>query len=93
MSYSSISLYLKVRNFDGDQETEPYLFYHLKCFQGSEPLRPLMKADFIWKEDSHGARIMKDRYSGCLKWLDTEEEFKEFMWVKLRSQDYNGQLE
>jgi hypothetical protein len=39
-----------------------------------------------WKEDENGIRVMKDRFGGCIKWLETEDELKEFMWIKLKSQ-------
>ena len=39
-----------------------------------------------WKEDENGIRVMKDRLGGCIKWLETEDELKEFMWIKLKSQ-------
>jgi hypothetical protein len=40
----------------------------------------------IWKEDSSGIRVIKDRFGGCISRLETEEELKEFMWIKLKSQ-------
>jgi hypothetical protein len=46
----------------------------------------LQYADFIWKEDYNGIIVIKDRFGGCIKWLETEDELKEFMWIKLKSQ-------
>jgi hypothetical protein len=89
----SYTLYLKVKNHWGDQETEPYLYFYINCDEGKEPsFRPLQLADFIWKESSEGVKVIKDRTSACIRFITTEDENKEFMWVKLRSQTYNGQI-
>ena len=92
MSY--YTLYLKVKNHLCDQETEPYLYFSIECesFLDS-PMRPMQLADFIWKEDHTGVKVIKDRLGGCIRHISTEEEHKEFMWVKLRSQNYNGQFQ
>lgn len=95
MSY--YTLYLKVKNHWGDQEIEPYLYF---CTEGDDSefiftgkaLRPAQLSDIIWKEDHKGVKIVKDRYSGVVRHISTEDEHKEFMWVKLRSQNYNGQI-
>jgi len=93
-----MTLYLKVKNLWGDQETEPYLYFStteqhvvpLNIFQ--QLAGALQLADFIWKEDHTGVKVIKDRLGGCIRHISTEEEHKEFMWVKLRSQNYNGQI-
>ena len=46
----------------------------------------LQLASMVWKEDSYGIRVVKDRLSGCISRLETEDELKEFMWIKLKSQ-------
>lgn len=91
MSY--YTLYLKVKNHWGDQETEPYLYFSKECESFLDPpTRHMQLADFIWKEDHTGVKVIKDRLGGCIRHISTEEEHKEFMWVKLRSQNYNGQI-
>lgn len=91
---SHYTLYLRVRNHLGDQETEPYLYFSVECESFVDAPAPayLQLADFIWKEDHTGVKVIKDRLSGCIRYISTEDEHKEFMWVKLRSQKYNGQI-
>lgn len=92
-----MTLYLKVKNHWGDQEAEPYLYF--STGDGEESSNKLLHlagalqlADFIWKEDHTGVKIIKDRLSGCIRYINTEDEHKEFMWIKLRSQNYNGKI-
>lgn len=43
-------------------------------------------AHYAWKETEDGIFWMKNRYSGGIPRKLTDEELKEFMWIKLQSQ-------
>ena len=79
----SYTLYYKMNPAWQGEHEYYYEDVHDKYEQRSHILRV---ADFIWKEDSNGIRVIKDRFSGCISRLETEDELKEFMWIKLKSQ-------
>ena len=78
----SYTLYYKMNPaFQSEHE-----YYYEDVHGKLEPFTHMQFADFIWKEDSSGVRLIKDRFSGCISRLETEDELKEFMWIKLKSQ-------
>ena len=81
----SYTLYYKM-NPDHTNGRVQYFYEDIHTTRDNDSLAIMMLALMIWKEDSSGIRVIKDRFGGCIKWLETEEELKEFMWIKLKSQ-------
>lgn len=76
------TLYYKIDHKHGDEhfyeDVENDAFGHSQLH--------LIFASMVWKEDARGIRVLKDRFGGCIRQLETEDELKEFMWIKLKSQ-------
>lgn len=68
--------------FQGNHE---YYYEEVDGDRNYEPVWHIQFANIVWKEDSTGIRIVKDRLGDCISRLETEDEQKEFMWIKLKS--------
>lgn len=81
---SSTVYYFKIRSF---YDTCDYKFYSLTPTFNIRTMDVLMSsAETVWREDSNNeVRFVKDRSGRGLRKIETEEEYKEFMWVKLCS--------
>jgi hypothetical protein len=80
----SYTLYYKMNpeHTDGDE----YFYEDIHTTMDNNSLANMQLATVAWKEDSNGIRVIKDRFGGCISRLETEDELKEFMWIKLKSQ-------
>lgn len=80
---SSSIYYFKLRSLN---DTCEYEFVSLTPTYNIRTMSVLMdSAETVWREDANEVRFVKDRSGRGLRKLETEEEWKEFMWVKLCS--------
>ena len=78
------TLYYKINPLF-DQGNREYYYEDILHYDDLSHHSNLMYADFAWREDSTGISVIKDRMTGITRKLTTEEELKEFMWIKLKS--------
>lgn len=78
-----------------DQDLVPVGFYHIEAidpnmsiYYSPRVLNALRVADRVWKENEHGIFFIKGN-NGKSKIPNnlSDDDIKEFMWVKLRAQD------
>lgn len=98
----SYTLYFNLPKSSAWREIEPYPYFYINCDgEKDNPIGLMQYSDFVWKESSKGVQVIKDSTTIAgmrfftarnLGYITTEDEHKEFMWIKLRSQNYYGQI-
>lgn len=69
--------------FDDSAEDE-YDYYSLEIENDLPGYWRMKNCIFAWKESELGLTIIKDDFGSCIRDA-TEQEIKEFVWIKIRS--------
>lgn len=77
------TLYMKFK-FDDSAEDE-YDYYSQEIESDLPGFNRIENCIFAWKESELGLKIIKDDFGSCVRDA-TEQEIKEFVWIKLRSE-------